>query len=77
MPAHSNFAIYRGMAQPGLAPRRTYVGLTRVDRWGSTLDEAVDARVGTVGLPIQRPSQCRNCAVWPEIPLQRPSQCRS
>ena len=58
MPSHSNFAIYRGAAQPGLAPRRSCVGLVRVDRWGSTLDEAVDARVGAVGLPMQRPSQC-------------------
>ena len=41
----ARYAVYRITAQPGLGHRRSYVGLIRVDRWGTSVDGAVEARM--------------------------------
>ena len=60
MAATSKYAIYCGTAQPGLGPRRSYIGLVRVDRWGASPQEAADSRFH---FHMERPAK-KGSAVW-------------
>ncbi len=55
-----SYAVYRVTAQPGHGYQRSYVGHIRVDRWGGSVEEAVEARVQH---HMHRPAK-KGSAVW-------------
>ena len=54
------YAVYWVSALPGVGSRRPYAGYIRVDRWGSTVAEAAQARAA---FHMQRPAP-KGSAAW-------------